>query len=269
MKKEAGSFAHSRTALLISSLLLAALAFSLWYWWGPLLDLSKQIWLLLQDKEAFRQRIDSYGVWAPAVFILFQVVQVLFSPIPGELVGAIGGYVFDWFPALVYSTLGLALGSWINFFVARLLGQPFVERLIPPKMMDRISGIMRRQGVIVSLILFLIPGFPKDYYCYFLGLTPISWRVFMVISSVGRIPGTLVLSVQGALIYNEHYWSSGILLVLVILLVIAVYIWRERIYGLLYRLDRDNCTPPGAVDAQGPCPAPNQLGAEPEEKNQK
>ena len=225
--------------LLFSVLGLVALVVLVVVYWRPLMDYTWQLWELLQDKDAFRARIESYGVWAPGVFIIFQVFQVLVSPIPGELVGAAGGYVFGWLPSLIYSTIGLSVGSWINFFAARLLGRDLVERVIPPKFLAKISYLMERQGVIASFIFFIIPGFPKDYFCFALGLSPMSWRIFLVISSVGRIPGTLLLSLQGAAIYHENYWSFVILGVISVAFIVPVWIWRERIYQLLYRLEKN------------------------------
>jgi len=230
---------RSRGTLIFSLAGLAALAVLAIIYWQPLWHLTQQLWVLLQDREAFRARIESYGVWAPFVFVVFQIFQVLVSPIPGELVGAAGGYVFGWFPSLVYSTIGLSVGSWINFFAARLLGQALVERVIPPKYLAKISFLMERQGVIASFIFFIIPGFPKDYLCFALGLSPMSWRIFMVVSSVGRIPGTLMLSLQGSAIYHENYWSFLILGLLSLAFIAPVYFWRERIYQLLYRLEKN------------------------------
>jgi uncharacterized membrane protein YdjX (TVP38/TMEM64 family) len=209
-----------------------------WLYWEPLWQWTKEIWILLKDKEAFRQRIESYGVWAPGVFIIFQIFQVLASPIPGELVGAAGGYVFGWLPSLVYSTIGLSIGSWINFFAARLLGRGLVERIIPPAYLAKIAFLMERQGLVASFIFFVIPGFPKDYFCYALGLSPMNWRSFMVMSSIGRIPGTLMLSLQGAAVYHENYWSFLVLGALSLAFILPVYIWRENIYQWLYRLEK-------------------------------
>lgn len=210
----------------------------LWIYWKPICNFSTEIWVLLKDKEAFRHRIEAYGAWAPFVFVVFQIFQVLFSPIPGELVGAAGGYVFGWFPSLIYSTIGLTLGSWMNFVIARLLGKGFIERLVPPAYMTKIAYLMERQGVIASFIFFIFPGFPKDYYCYALGLSPMSWRIFMVVSSAGRIPGTLLLSLQGAAVYKEDYWSFLWLGLLAIAFIAPVYIWREKIYQWLYKIEK-------------------------------
>jgi uncharacterized membrane protein YdjX (TVP38/TMEM64 family) len=217
---------------------LVVLGLVAWLYWEPLWQWTKELWVLLKDKEAFRQRIEAYGMWAPGVFIIFQIFQVLASPIPGELVGAAGGYVFGWLPSLVYSTIGLSLGSWINFFAARLLGRGLVERIIPPAYLAKIAFLMERQGLVASFIFFVIPGFPKDYFCYALGLSPMNWRSFMVMSSIGRIPGTLMLSLQGAAVYHENYWSFLVLGVLSVAFILPVYIWRENIYQWLYRLEK-------------------------------
>jgi uncharacterized membrane protein YdjX (TVP38/TMEM64 family) len=235
---------RGRLGLWLGLASLVALGVLAWLYWEPVWHFTLQVWELLKDKEAFRQRIKSYGPWAPAVFIAFQVFQVLISPIPGELVGAAGGYVFGWFPSLIYSTIGLSLGSWINFFAARLMGKDLVERLIPPAYLAKLYRLMERQGVVASFIFFVIPGFPKDYFCYVLGLSPMSWRIFLVVSSVGRIPGTLMLSLQGAMVYHEQYWSFAVLGALSVAFILPVYLWRERIYQWLYRLDRKACRPP-------------------------
>ena len=228
---------HRRKAALWLLGIGAATGILVWVFWEPISFHINDLYELVTDREVFRDRIESYGVWAPLVFVLFQIFQVLISPIPGELVGAGGGYTFGWFHSLVYSTIGLTVGSWINFFIARVLGKSFVERMVPPSFLAKIDFLMKRQGVVTTFIFFTIPGFPKDYLCYVLGLTPMSWRIFLVVSSVGRIPGTLLLSIQGALVFHEQYWTFALMAVLSLLFILPVYIWRENIYQALARLD--------------------------------
>ena len=242
---------HQKKALIAAFVLLVLLCVVAWIFRREIIDYTLAMWELLKDKEAFRQKIESYGAWAPAVFVVFQVFQVLVSPIPGELVGAAGGYVFGFFPSLVYSTIGLSVGSWINFLVARGLGRNFVERMIPPQYLSKIAYLMERQGVIASFIFFVVPGFPKDYFCYALGLSPMSWRIFLVVSSAGRIPGTLLLSLQGAMVYQENYWAFIWLGILALAFIVPVYVWREKIYRLLYKLEKN----------RGPIDDENHTGA--------
>lgn len=220
----------------LAGAVLAALLLAVY--WRPVWDYCLEWWRILQDKDAFRSRIESYGVWAPVVFIIFQISQVFIAPVPGELVGAVGGYVFGWWLSLLYSTVGLTIGSLINFGVARVVGQAFVERVVPAQYLARLSFLMERQGVLGAFICFVVPGFPKDILCYILGLAPMSWRMFIIVCVVGRIPGTFILSLQGALAYRGQWWSMVWLLLASLVFVAPVYIWREKIYQFLYRLEK-------------------------------
>jgi len=185
---------------------------------------------LFEDNERIENFITSFGFGAPIIFILLQVFQVLFAPIPGEASGFIGGYLFGTLPGFLFSTIGLSIGSWINILIGRSFGKQLVRRLISDRRLLRFDKILKRQGVIVFFILFVIPGFPKDYLCFFLGLSNVPLRVLVLIASVGRIPGTFLLSLQGAYLFERNYvlFLSVILLTLVIALI--SYRHKERIY---------------------------------------
>ncbi len=240
--------AHQRLKWGLGLAALAVCGLPAWLYWRPIWDYCLEWWRLLQDKDAFRVRIESYGVWAPAVFVIFQILQVFIAPIPGELVGAVGGYIFGWWLSVAYSTVGLTVGSLINFGVARLVGRAFVERVVPAPYMERLSFLMERQGVLGAFICFVVPGFPKDILCYILGLAPMSWRMFIIVCAIGRIPGTLMLSMQGALAYREDWWAMVWLFLASLAFVAPVYIWRERVYQFLYRLEK----------GRGPLQAPSE-----------
>ena len=77
---------------------------------------------------------------------------------------------------------------------------------------------MERQGALVAFILFLLPGFPKDYLCFVLGLSRMPFKLFLLICTVGRIPGTLLLTLQGAKVYKGDYYSTLVILGLCLVL---------------------------------------------------
>ena len=176
--------------------------------------------------RAIRAFVADFGAWAPLIFIGLQALQVVLSPIPGEATGVLGGYLFGTWLGLLYSTIGLTFGSALAFGLARWLGLRLVRRIIPTAAYERLSIVARPQGTAVALILFAIPGFPKDYLSYLLGLTPISWGSFLLVSTLGLIPGTWLLSAQGGAAGNNQY---GFLLVLVALAVaVAILSWFYR-----------------------------------------
>jgi uncharacterized membrane protein YdjX (TVP38/TMEM64 family) len=217
----------------ITLCILSALIFlgSLGFWFRiPLWEKIVDGYRLFSDREQIRQFISSFGSSAPPIFILIQILQVLLAPVPGEATGFIGGYLFGVLPGFIYSSIGLTLGSWLNFMIGRLLGERYVRKLIPPEQFEKIDRKVKRQGVIVLFILFLFPGFPKDYLCLALGLSTLPVKIFVLLAGVGRMPGTLVLSLQGAFLYEQNYVLLGILIGACLILALLCYVYRQRIY---------------------------------------
>jgi uncharacterized membrane protein YdjX (TVP38/TMEM64 family) len=196
----------------------------------------------ISDRDQVEQFVTAFGLGAPLAFMSLQVVQVVLAPVPGEATGFIGGYIFGTARGFIYSSLALAAGSWINFAIGRFLGRRYVRRWIPTDKLARFDRLLKRQGIIVLLILFIFPGFPKDYLCLFLGITTIPLKAFLLIASIGRMPGTLMLSLQGEFLFQKNY-AIFVVVFGVTLLAAALSIrYREIIYRWMEKLNRK---PPG------------------------
>ena len=103
-----------------------------------------------------RAYVESWGSLAPAAFISLQTLQVVLAPVPGEFTGAVGGFLFGGFPTTIYSTIGLTLGSTLAFLGARIIGQPLVKLVVPPRTMNRFQFLTERKGTLLALVLFII-----------------------------------------------------------------------------------------------------------------
>ena len=184
---------------------------------------------LYLDKIFLKQTLREWGALAPVIFIGLQALQVIIAPIPGELTGILGGYVFGEWIGLFYSTIGLTLGSVVAFAVGRWLGAHYVQRLVSPDVWRRLGFIVEAEGVILCFVIFLIPGLPKDMACYLFGLSPMPFWVFAVVSTLGRIPGTWILSAQGAHTASGDYVEVILLTALVVALALPLYYYRNRL----------------------------------------
>ena len=193
-------------------------------------DLILSAYDFLTDREEIKAWIDSFGKSAPVVFIAFQILQVIFAPVPGEATGFIGGYLFGALNGFIYSSIGLTVGSWLNFILGRFLGKRYIRKLIPAAPLDRFDKILKRQGIFVVFIFFIFPGFPKDYLCLFLGLSNLPFKVFIVLAAIGRMPGTLMLSLQGAYIYQEMYGLFALIFIASLLIALFAYLLRNKVY---------------------------------------
>lgn len=198
-----------------------------------------KIYDLYQDHDAFKKVISSYGAYAPLAYILLQILQVVIAPIPGGAIEFLGGVLFGVKAGLLYSMIGLIFGSWLAFGLARIFEKVAVEKFVSEETRKKFDYLVEHEGVILSFILFLLPGFPKDALCYILGLTPMHLGIFLIISTVGRIPGTLMATLQGAKAFEHQYYTFGILLGASGLVILIFYIYHEEIHKLVKRLKRE------------------------------
>jgi uncharacterized membrane protein YdjX (TVP38/TMEM64 family) len=191
---------------------------------------------ILHDPHRLKEVISSFGSYSPLIFILIQISQVVLAPIPGGPIEFLGGYLFGVKAGLLYSMIGLILGSWFAFGLARIFEKGVVEKFVSAESRKKFDYLIGHEGVILSLLLFLIPCFPKDALCYLLGLTPMHLGIFLLISTVGRIPGTLMATLQGAKAFDHQYKTLLILLGISMLLILVFYIYHEKIHQLIKKL---------------------------------
>jgi uncharacterized membrane protein YdjX (TVP38/TMEM64 family) len=200
------------------------------------------LWNELEEAPSRRARFARYltslGPYSSAVFIFLQALQVIASPIPGEITGIVGGYVYGKVFGFVLSTIGLTLGSWIAFEIAHILGRPFVERFVRGKVLAKFDFVTTHTGTMVCFLLFLLPGFPKDYLCYLLGLSRMSLNTFVIVSTIGRMPGTYLLTVQGASLRSQEYVAAVLFALISAAVLLVAYLYREPLFRWLKRRKR-------------------------------
>src|SRR4030065_1911694 len=75
---------------------------------------------LLHDRQQLKGFIRSFGPYSPLAYILLQILQVVIAPIPGGAVEFLGGDLFGVKAGFTYSMIGLFIGSWTAFSLARV-----------------------------------------------------------------------------------------------------------------------------------------------------
>jgi uncharacterized membrane protein YdjX (TVP38/TMEM64 family) len=228
-----------KKGVIIAGVILALLIWAVAYWYDTIASWREPLSINLRfftDRAALAAYLKSWGILAPLAFIVVQAFQVIASPIPGEATGLLGGYLFGAGLGFVYSTIGLTLGSIANFAIARWLEVHFVERFIPKQVYHKFDFLTRAEGMVVTFMLFVIPGFPKDYLCYVLGLSPMPWRTFLVVSTLGRMPGTWLLSMQGYHVSAGNYWTFAAVLAGTAVVVYLAHRYRARVHAWAHRL---------------------------------
>jgi uncharacterized membrane protein YdjX (TVP38/TMEM64 family) len=185
---------------------------------------------LFTNREYLERFLSSLNpVATVAVFIVLQALQVVFAPIPGEVTGLVGGILFGEFWGVVYSTIGLTVGSYWAFALSRRFGQPFVHRFVSHALIERFDYLLHHKGAFLVFLLFLIPGVPKDALCYILGLGHLTTTEFLIIGTTGRLFGTILLTLGGSYIRHEQYQNFWVLTAVAVIVVLLAMLFRDRI----------------------------------------
>jgi uncharacterized membrane protein YdjX (TVP38/TMEM64 family) len=184
---------------------------------------------LYSDKHFLKRTVASWGWAAPVVFMAIQALQVIISPIPGEITGPVGGVLFGTWWGLIYSTIGLTVGTLFCFWVGRKWGEPLVRPWLSEHNWNRLNFVVEAEGAIICFILYLIPGFPKDIISYLFGISPMPFWLFAVVSTLGRIPGTWISSYFGAHVAERQYIYALAFMAGIVALCIPLYYYRDRL----------------------------------------
>ena len=163
--------------------LVAIIGAALWSWASGglirvLVDGAGQLGDNQAQLEALRAALDRWGPWAPAVYVMAVVVEVLVAPIPGTLLYAPAGALFGGLLGGTLSLIGNTIGAAVATGVGRALGEEAVGRRIEGTKLARHQEAIRKRGWWLVLLLRLNPLTSSDLVSYAAGAfgVPI-WRV--------------------------------------------------------------------------------------------
>ena len=193
-------------------------------------DYASGISSIVSSPSRIRHFIASYGNLSVLAFILLQTIAVILAPIPSDLLFISGGYVYGTIFGALYSFIGVALGTTIVFWISSICGSGLVKFFIPDKQFERFQFLMNcPKAERVLFLLYLVPEMPKDIMTYIVGLTPLNPVRFLAIALTARLPCILGSSYIGANLQQKKFGPVFILLVLVGMLLLAIFITKDRL----------------------------------------
>ncbi|MCW2242081.1 TVP38/TMEM64 family protein [Azospirillum canadense] len=167
----------------------------------------------------------SWGAWGVLLSVGLMILHS-FVPFPAELLSVANGMVYGAVGGAVVTWGGAMLGAWAAFGSARILGRPWVHRVLAEhhwRVLDDWSG---RQGWRALLIARLIPVIAFNLVNYAAGLTAVSWWTFTWATAVGIVPMTVLTAVMGDRMLDGNVWAWAALGVAILLLGAGAW-WRR------------------------------------------
>lgn len=163
----------------------------------------------VSEPESFRVWVNAHGAIGRLAYALIVIFQVFLALIPGEPFEILGGYAFGAVEGTLLCLVATSLGSILVFALVRRFGVGLVRLFFSQEKLDGarfLHSSPRRD--LLFLIIFMLPGTPKDLLSYFAGLTDIRFGTWLVICSLGRIPSVISSTVGGDALGEKNYLAA-------------------------------------------------------------
>lgn len=182
----------------------------------------------VSNPQQFRTWVNEKGIWGILGFIGMNILQVLLAVIPGGPFEIGAGYAFGVIRGTLICDFAMTIASVIIFLFVRRFGMKFVELFVSREKIESVKILKSsRRSESIILLLFLIPGTPKDLFSYLIGLTDIKLSHWIFISAVGRLPAIFLSVLSGSALGKSEYSTAVIvLIVLIILYIIGLIVYR-------------------------------------------
>ena len=181
---------------------------------------------LVKDETAFREYLQTKGKWMPVLYIVLQYLQVVILPIPSVVSTLAGVALFGAFKTIVYSLIGIILGSITAFFIGRKLGNKAVSWMIGQEELNKWQKRLKGKDNFILTVMFLLPMFPDDVLCFIAGLSSMSNKYFLIMIVLSRIVSVSTTCYSINFIPFNTWWGLliwGVLFALIIVSFIWIY----------------------------------------------
>ena len=172
--------------------------------------------------ELICQRVEQYGIFAPLVFILLMMLQIVVAFIPGGPLEVVAGMLFGGIKGLICTAIGVLLGTLLVYTLVKKFGRPIVDFFVSEKDMKHFQFLEDEDRLeFWVFVLFLIPGIPKDLLTYVVPLTKLDGKKFLLISLLARFPSLTASVLVGDSLSDGKY---HICVAICVVVAIAVFI---------------------------------------------
>ncbi|MEO0068443.1 MAG: VTT domain-containing protein [candidate division WOR-3 bacterium] len=187
----------------------------------------KRWWQVFSSPEELRRVVQAWGPWAPLGTILLQLVQIVFAPLPGNVMAFAAGYALGFWPTIVWLMIGVLAGATFAFLIARFFGRRLLSLFVPSAALAKFDATVVRRGTFYIFLLLLVPNPIGDWVYYLAGLTKLPLPFFLFLVLIARLPSNIIECGVGAsaIRFGTRGW---IVFAFVVVVFSALYLLNQR-----------------------------------------
>ena len=160
----------------------------------------------LADARAVRAFVSDHAFVSRLAMLGINIVQVLLAFLPGEPVELASGYAFGFWEGTALCLVASGLATSMIYWATRRWGWKLVGLFFDRSLFDRFSWLKSAKRLeLIMLIVFLIPGTPKDFLTYFAGLTNMRFLPVVLIATFGRIPSIVTSTIAASAVGSGNW----------------------------------------------------------------
>lgn len=172
------------------------------------------------------------------LIIAIQAMQIIICILPGQPIQFASSYMFGILPGFLLSIVGAVIGTAISFYLSKILGRDIINIFFDKdKVDDYHNKLNSGRGLSLVMLIYLIPGVPKDLVSYVAGISDMKFKPFIFVSTIARSPGMLGSLLLGHFFGRQNYLAISITSVIAAVLVIIFILKRNSIIDMLDRLE--------------------------------
>ena len=226
MKNKKKSKYFKIALIIITILLIAGIAWKL----APLMaNLSTT-----EGQVAFKEQIGNMGFSGGLMLMGLELLQIILVVLPAEPLEVLAGMCYGTWGGTLFITFAAFISTVMIYFLIAKLGKKVLENFMSKEKIDKIENSKflknTRRLEIIMLLLFFIPGTPKDLLVYIGALLPIKPIRFIMISTFARFPSIISSTMVGDNITNGE-WTISLIIYGVTFLITAVGIYISKKKG--------------------------------------
>ena len=186
-KKKFNSLSQIKKALIF---LVPALYFAVFL--TLYFSVGKELTQVISNKETFKAWIGKFGVYDEIIFVTIRAIQTVIKIIPAEPLEIGAGYIWGTYKGLALCMIGTEIGSAVILILTSLFGTKLLNALFDIEEINKWSFIKNaKKKYLLLTIIYLIPGTPKDFITYFVGITDTKILPFLLVTGIARIPSII------------------------------------------------------------------------------
>lgn len=136
-----------------------------------------------RSMDTLRDYVASFGLWAPVVLVLIQLLLTILPVCTSFMGCVVGGALFGAAGGFWTNYIGISAGSILAYFLARRFGRTLVNKMVPMEKYEAYMEKINRSKNFPRFVFLaiLLPMAPDNFLCYFSGLMNMPARKFITI----------------------------------------------------------------------------------------